>query len=123
MGSVLRLSYIIVKKGTSIEELKRKAESLIVPEKLPIFNQNTRLKLIFQPITSIHLHSELEEELKMNGNQFRVYAMILVAFVVMFISIVNCINLSVIDFYNQVSDSAIRLVHGADLRNCLNLYF
>jgi putative ABC transport system permease protein len=96
-----------------MEELKKKAESLLIPEKLPSFNPNTSLKLIFQPVTSIHLHSQLKEELKINGSQFKVYTLLLVAIVVMLISIVNCVNLSIIDFYDQVSDSAIRLIHGA----------
>lgn len=122
-GKFYGYSYIIVKEGTRIEELKQKAELLIAPEKLTLLNQNTRLKLIFQPIKSIHLHSDLEEELKMNGSQFKVYTMILVAIVVMLISIVNCINLSVIDFYHQVSNSAIRLIHGANSIRLLKSLF
>ena len=59
----------------------------------------------------------------MNGSQFKVYTMILVAIVVMLISIVNCINLSVIDFYNQVSNSAIRLIHGANTMKLLKSLF
>jgi putative ABC transport system permease protein len=116
-------SYILVKEGTRIDDLKKKTDLLITPEKLPLPDKNTRLELIFQPLTSIHLHSGLEGELKMNGSQFKVYAMILVAFVVMFISIVNCINLSVIDFYDQVSYSAIRLIHGASLVKLLKSFF
>jgi putative ABC transport system permease protein len=116
-------SYIIVKEGTKIEELKQKAESLICPEKLPIFNQNTRLKLIFQPITSIHLNSDLEEEFKMNGSLFKVKIILLVAFVVMIISIINCVNISLIDFYNQLSYSGIRLIHGATLVKLLKSLF
>ena len=38
-GKFYGYSYIIVKEGTLIEELKKKAESLIIPEKLPILNQ------------------------------------------------------------------------------------
>ena len=116
-------SYILVKEGTRIEDLKKKAESLMAPEKLPSFNPNTNIKLIFQPITSIHLHSQLKEELKINGSQFKVYTLILVAFVVMLISMVNCINLSIIDFYDQVSNSAIRLIHGASTMRLFKFIF
>ena len=112
-GKFYGYTYIKVKKGTRIEGLKKKAESFITPEKLPSFNPNTNINLIFQPQTSIHLHSQLKEELKINGSLFKVYTMVLVAVVVMLISIVNCINLSIIDFYEHVSNSAIKLIHGS----------
>lgn len=112
-GKYYGYSYILVREGTNIDELRKKAEALITPEHIPSLNPDTRIKLVFQPVTGIHLHSALDEEFKINGSQFKVYSMILVALVVMLISIVNCINLSVIDFYNQVSEAAVRLIHGA----------
>ena len=112
-------SYILVKEGTDIKELEMKAESLIKPENLPSGFSSSRIDLIFQPITDIHLTSHLTEEWKMNGSIVQVYTMILVALIVMIISIVNFINLSVMDFYDQSFNSAIRRIHGARVSDLL----
>jgi putative ABC transport system permease protein len=66
-------SYILVREGTKIEDLKLKAASLINPEKLPSSFKSAKLNMIFQPITSIHLHSSLSEEIKTNGSVLKVY--------------------------------------------------
>jgi putative ABC transport system permease protein len=105
--------YILVKKGTNIDELREKAEALITQSNIPSLNPGTRLRLIFQRVTDIHLQSRMDEEFTINGSLFKVWALILVALVVMLISILNCVNLSVIGFYNKSSDAAVRLIHGA----------
>lgn len=116
-------SYILVKEGTDINALRSKADSLIMPEILPSTMNSVKINLIIQPITDIHLHSNLSEEMKINGSIFKVYTLMLVALIVMIISIVNFINLSVIDFYDQGFNSAIRMIHGADVTDLLKFRF
>ncbi len=112
-------SYILVREGTDIKELEKKAESLIRPENLPSWFSSSRIDLIFQPITGIHLNSNLTEEWKINGSIVQVYIMLLVALIVLIISMVNFINLSVMDFYDQYFNSAIRRIHGAKVSDLI----
>jgi putative ABC transport system permease protein len=49
--------------------------------------------------------------------------MLLVAIIVLIISIVNFINLSVLDFYDQSVNSAIRMIHGANITSLLKFSF
>lgn len=116
-------SYILVKEGTDINELKSKTDSLIRPEVLPSTMSSVKINLIFQPITDIHLHSDLSEEMKINGSIFKVHTLMLVALIVMIISIVNFINLSVMDFYDQSFSSAIRMIYGSDVPGLLKFKF
>ncbi len=116
-------SYILVKDGTDVQTLRSKVDSLISREILPSMTSSVKINLLFQPITSIHLHSDLAEEMKINSSLFKVYAMMLVALIVMIISILNFINLSVIDFYNHSFNSAIRMIFGAKVRDLLKFRF
>ncbi len=122
-GKFYGYSYILVKEGTDINGLKLKTESMIKPENLPSGLSSAKIDLVIQPITDIHLHSSLSEELKVNGSMFKVYTLILVAIIVMIISIVNFINLSVMDFYDQSFNSALRLIHGAQVSDLLRFGF
>jgi putative ABC transport system permease protein len=116
-------SYILVKKGTPVEELQKKAEALMTPENIPSLKPGTLIRLIFQPVTGIHLSSGLDEEFKTGGSKLKVYSMIVVALVVMLICVVNSVNISVIEFFNNVSGTAIRLIHGADSLQLLKSLF
>ena len=116
-------SYILVREGTDINELKSKTDSLIRPETLPSNLSSVEINQIFQPISQIHLHSDLSEEMKINGSIFKVHTLMLVALIVMIISIVNFINLSVMDFYDQSFNSAVRMIYGADVPGLLEFKF
>lgn len=122
-GRFYGYSYILVKEGTDIREVEAKAESLIRPEKLPSSFSETRINLIFDRIDQIHLHSNLAEEIKVNGSILKVYALLLVALIVLIISMVNFINLSLIGFYEQSVNSALRRIHGAQTRDLLKQVF
>ena len=111
--------YILVKEETCMDEFRRKAQLLFTPENLPSRFSDLTLNLLFQPISDIHLHSSLSEEIKQNGSILRVYIMLLVAIIVLIISIINFINLSVIGFYDQSENAAIRMIHGAGIKGIL----
>ena len=122
-GKFYGYTYILVKEGTDINKLKEKAESLIKPEMLPAQLSSAKINLVFQPINKVHLYSELSEELKINGSIFKVYTLIAVAIIVLIISILNFINLSAMDFYDQSFNSSIRMIHGAEISNLLGFGF
>lgn len=106
-------SYIKVKEGTDIDRLAKKAQDLIKSENLPSQMSNSRLKLLFQPISDIHLYSSLGEELGLNGSIKKVYSMLVVALIVIIISIINFVSLSGINFYGKSHSNAIILIHGS----------
>ena len=122
-GRFYGYSYILAKEGVNIEDLKSKTETLITPENIPSWSKSARLNLIFQPLTDIHLKSDLSEEIKINGSIFRVYLLLLIAAVVLIISVVNYINLSVIGFYDQYRNFAVRMYHGANTADLIKHAF
>ncbi len=66
-----------------------------------------------QPLTRIHLFSNLQEELEPNGSVTLVYTLIILAFVIITIAWINYINLSTAISENKIRSIGLRKVIGA----------
>jgi len=113
----LMYSYVLVREGVDIENLRSKSEALVSKLELSDRLEKAKLRLIFQPVNEIHLRSDFPDEIKANSNMFRVYMMTLIGFIVLVVSWINFMNLFVADFHERRFDVAIRVIHGADRRH------
>jgi putative ABC transport system permease protein len=75
-----------------------------------------------QPLTSIHLHSHLDEELAPNGNAGNVYILAGIALLILLIACINFINLSTARAGSRAREVGIRKVLGS-LRGSLIAQF
>jgi putative ABC transport system permease protein len=66
-----------------------------------------------QPLQDIHLHSQLEEELKVNGNATYVFFLSLIAALILIIALVNYINLTTAKAVTRGNEVGLRKVMGA----------
>ena len=66
-----------------------------------------------QPITNIHLHSNLEQEIVPNSDIAYVYMFSIVAFLVLLIAAVNYINISTAQALKRMREVGVRKVFGA----------
>ena len=66
-----------------------------------------------QPITDIHLHSDLQHEASVNGNAFYVYFLAFVGILILIIAYVNFINLVTVKALQRASEVGVRKVAGA----------
>ena len=71
----------------------------------------TNLEL--QPLTSIHLHSNLDYEISPNGSISRVYIFIAIALLILLIAIINYMNLSTARSSSRVREVGVRKAIGA----------
>ncbi|MCW3091922.1 MAG: transporter permease [Ferruginibacter sp.] len=105
-------TYLLLKKGTTIKSLEAK---------LPNFAANSIQKLMkvddykmeLQPLTSIHLHSDLRFEISPNGSMNRVYLFIAIATLILIIAIINYINLSTARSSMRLKEIGVRKVVGS----------
>jgi putative ABC transport system permease protein len=67
-----------------------------------------------QPLTSIHLESQLEGELKANGNLQAVYIFMAIAVIILILAIINFINLSTARSSERAREVGIRKTYGSD---------
>lgn len=66
-----------------------------------------------QPLSSIHLHSQLDVEVEPNGNIAYVYVLTAIAFFILIISSINFINLSIARSTERAKEVGIRKVLGS----------
>jgi putative ABC transport system permease protein len=75
--------------------------------------EKSRINFIFQPVASIHLHSNLSDELRANGSTMQVNFFLLIALVVLLVCLVNYLNLSTISAMEERKSFFIRMMMGA----------
>jgi putative ABC transport system permease protein len=78
---------------------------------------NWRIEYKIQPLTSIHLHSDLGGEFEPNGDIASVYIFSIIAALVLLIACINYMNLSIARSMNRLKEIGIRKVIGADRRH------
>jgi len=66
-----------------------------------------------QPLLDIHLQSNLENELKVNGELSRVYFLSILSLLILLVAIANYINLSIAKSISRSSEVGIRKIMGA----------
>ncbi len=71
------------------------------------------VKLNLQPITSIHLHSKLEKELRANSDITYVYIFSVAAFLILLLASVNFVNVFTAQAFNRMKEIGLRKVIGA----------
>ena len=114
-------TYLLLKKGADIKSMEKK---------LPAFAARTIAKemgvtsyqMELQPLTSIHLHSNLDYEISNNGNISRVYMFIGIGILVLLIALINYMNLSTARSAMRVKEIGIRKVIGSAQKHLAALF-
>jgi putative ABC transport system permease protein len=92
-------------------------ESAVLPSikkvGLPPNLEKSSINFIFQPVASIHLHSNLSDELRSNGSTMQVNFLMIIALVVLVVCIVNYLNLSTISAIEERKSYSIRILNGS----------
>jgi len=105
--------YIRLDPKVDISNVESASLSAIKKVGLPENLEKCRIGFIFQPIASIHLHSNLEDELGSNGSAMQVNFLIIIALVVLIVCFVNYLNLSTISVIEERKNYSIRLLNGS----------
>jgi putative ABC transport system permease protein len=108
-------NYVLLKDGV---------EGKQVSARLPQFAQsymgeyykshpNAKSEFELQPLEAIHLDSHLDGEMKANGNRNIVYGLLLVAFFIIVIAVINQVNLNTSRSLERVKEVGIRKTIGS----------
>ncbi len=76
-----------------------------------------------QPLTSIHLHSNLDYEISSNGNITYIYVFIGVALLILIIAIINYVNLTTARSSVRIKEIGVRKVIGSDRKQLMLMFF
>jgi putative ABC transport system permease protein len=103
-------TYYLMKEGTDVEALRAEIQAQwdanLQQGQLPI-------TLHFQKLTDIHLHSHKTREIEPNGNVRSLVLLISGAAIILFIALINFLNLSRVQFIAGVKAIKIKMINGA----------
>jgi putative ABC transport system permease protein len=109
-------TYLLLNEGASVSALVAKFPELIEkqnPGFLDLPKQGINLSFSSQPLTSIHLHSNVQGEFEPNGDIVTLYIFAIVAMVVLLLACVNFINLTTARSANRAKEVGVRKVLGS----------
>ncbi len=104
-------TYVLLKENTNAENLASSLPEFVKRRYTPARAEQTALYL--QPLTDIHLHSNLDFEIEANGDITLVYVFAVIAFFILLIAAINFINLSTARSLKRAREVGVRKVMGA----------
>ncbi len=133
-GNFNLYTYIVLREGASPEALEAKISALyqshmasILQEEIGISweafqEQGNRTGMFLQPLTSIHLHSNLDDELSPGGNPVNLYIFSMIALFILLIACINFMNLSTARSANRAREVGVRKVLGSARSNLVKQF-
>ncbi|GAI68062.1 unnamed protein product, partial [marine sediment metagenome] len=112
------ISYLVLKKGTSKEELEEKFKEFtrkyMGGEQFDEWvAQGNFWEYYLQPVTEIHLNSDLNGEFEANGNETYVYIFSVISIIILLIACINFMNLSTAKSSLRTKEVGMRKVVGS----------
>jgi len=124
-------TYIVLKEGTSPEDLVKKYPVLIDKYILPevervtgltvtsLEEMNVKCEWILQPITDIHLYSDYLHEIGINGNIQYVYIFSAIGLFILLLACINFVNLATARSTLRAKEVGIKKVVGSDRKSLI----
>ena len=106
-------TYIRVQEGTDPVALADKFPTVINQYSPGLAGQQRRDAFLLQPLSDIHLHSDLAEEAEANGSAQVVYFLLIIAGFILIIAWINYINLSTARALERGREVGVRKALGA----------
>lgn len=107
-------TYILAQNNKSINAIREKLSGIT---KKYIKNEETSLHI--QPLTSIHLHSNLRSDLPTNRNIKVIYIFVSICFLVLLVACINYMNLATARYIRRGKEVGLRKVAGASNSNLI----
>lgn len=113
-GNFNDFTYVLLKPGTNVNAFNKKLETIYKKYVEPLFTQfNVKMHYDVQPITAIHLHSNLQREPEELGSMTYIWIFSAVAFFMMLIASINYMNLTTARSARRAKEIGIRKVTGS----------
>ncbi|MFC1543104.1 ABC transporter permease [Candidatus Neomarinimicrobiota bacterium] len=133
-GNFNLYTYIVLREGASPEALEAKIPALYQRHMAPLLQeeigiswesfqeQGNRISMFLQPLTSIHLHSNMGSELQSGGNPVNLYIFSVIALFILLIACINFMNLSTARSANRAKEVGIRKTLGSARGNLVTQF-
>ncbi len=105
-------TYILIEPDASPVAIENKFSQIVDTHFGYLSERNSRIELFLQPVTDIHLKSDLSNEHSTNSNMSIIYALSLIALIILIMAWINFINLSTARALERAKEVGIRKVAG-----------
>ena len=112
-GNISMYSYVKLEKNTDYKALEEKFDDFKVRHTQQLIDMGVHFDLFLQPITMIHLYSDLEREGENSGDITYVYLFSAIAIFILFIACINYMNLASARSFKRAKEVGMRKIHGA----------
>ncbi len=104
-------TYLLLGDGASADDLERKLPELVRSHAQA--SVQNRISFFLQPLTDVHLNSQLRGEIGTNGNILYIYLFSIIAFLVLLIACINFMNLATARSMRRAKEVGMRKTLGA----------
>ena len=110
-------NYIRLKENTSFESVRDRMDDFTVHYYEPVYEDSSDILanqlLELQPVQDIHLHSNLEEEIQVNGNSTYIYVFLVSLIFILIVVGTNYVNLATSLALKRTKEIGIKKVNGS----------
>ena len=106
-------TYVLLEPHSDPRQLASSFQSIVDFNTSERKEQGFAYKMDFLPVTDIHLHSHLKNELEINGNEQTVYSLSVIAICILVLAWVNFVNLSTVRSMERAKETGLRKTVGA----------
>ncbi|MEM9672289.1 MAG: ABC transporter permease [Bacteroidota bacterium] len=114
-------TYVQLAPIADLAEFKTNINHLFTTHAPQDFSSNVHFSL--QPLTDIHLHSHREGELSVNGNAQYIYFLSALAVLIVFVAIINYINMTMAKAVTRSEEMGLRKLMGAQQQQIISQFF
>jgi putative ABC transport system permease protein len=127
-------TYVLTRAGTTSQDIDRMLNSFVdryVQPELMHMQHTSATEMARHgdyfhyystPLTEIHLHSDLENEFEVNGQERNVYIFLVIAGLILLVAFVNFINLATARGATQAREVGVRKVIGASRKQLIRQF-
>ncbi len=105
-------TYVLIEPDASLSAIENKFSQIVNTHFGYLSERDSRIELSLQPVTDIHLKSDLSNEHATNSNMSIIYALSLIALIILVMAWINFINLSTSRALERAKEVGIRKVAG-----------
>jgi putative ABC transport system permease protein len=117
-------TYVLLQPGADVRKVEARLPSFFQRYLKPTMSDpSTRYKMWLQPLTAIHLHSDLGYDLARNNSDIRyIWLFSAIAGLILIIAVINYINLATARSSMRVKEVGVRKVIGSGRRQLVSLF-
>jgi putative ABC transport system permease protein len=117
-------TYILARENAGHQALESKIKSMVMRYYAEeAAKLGYKIELFLQPLTSIHLHSNLQREIEPNGDIQQVMIFCFLGIFILVLAVINFINLSTAQSMRYTKQTGIRKLSGSTRVQLIRLFF